>query len=83
MPRQPRLDIPGALHHIKEAEEKEIRQLRIRFSGKSITDIIKEECKKRQVSVKELRGGSRRNKVSQTRALIAYRSHRGAGLVYC
>ncbi|HDY71000.1 MAG TPA: hypothetical protein ENH50_04970 [Nitrospirae bacterium] len=69
------------VHNIlKEAEEKEIRQLRIRFSGKSITDIIKEECKKRQVSVKELKGGSRRNKVSQTRALIAYRSIEELGL---
>jgi len=59
---------------LKEAEEKEIRQLKLRISGKTITDIIREECKKRQVSVKELQGGSRRTKVSQTRALIAYRS---------
>jgi REP element-mobilizing transposase RayT len=69
------------VHNIlKEAEEKEIRQLKLRFSGKSITDIIKEECIKRQVSPKELKGGSRRNKVSQTRALIAYRSIEELGL---
>ncbi len=65
---------------LKEAEEKEIRQLKIRLSGKTITEIIKEECKKRQVSPKELKGGSRRNKVSQTRALIAYRSIEELGL---
>ncbi|HDZ88683.1 MAG TPA: hypothetical protein ENH38_08720 [Nitrospirae bacterium] len=69
------------VHNIlEEVEEKEIRQLKIHFSGKSITDIIKEECKKRQVSVKELKGGSRRNKVSQTRALIAYKSIEELGL---
>ncbi len=65
---------------LKEAEEKEIRQLKLRLSGKTITDIIKEECKKRQVSVKELQGGSRRTKVSQTRALIAYRSIEELGM---
>ncbi|MEC4685666.1 MAG: transposase [Nitrospirota bacterium] len=65
---------------LREAEEKDIRQLKLRLSGKTITDIIKEECKKRQVSIKELQGGSRRNKVSQTRALIAYRSIEELGL---
>ncbi len=65
---------------LREAEEKEIRQLKLRLSGKTITDIIKEECKKRQVSIKELQGGSRRNKVSQTRALIACRSIEELGL---
>ncbi len=65
---------------LKEAEEKEIRQLKLRLSGKTITDIIQEECKKRQVSPKELKGGSRRNKVSQARALIAYRSIEELGL---
>jgi len=54
---------------LQEAEEKEIRQLKLRLSGNTITDIIKEECKKRQVSSKELKGGSRRNKVSQARAI--------------
>jgi len=54
---------------LQEAEEKEIRQLKLRLSGNTITDIIKEECKKRQVSPKELKGGSRRNKVSQARAI--------------
>jgi len=65
---------------LKEAEEKEIRQLKLRHSGRTITEIIEEECRKRQVSPKELYGGSRRNKVSQTRALIAYRSIEELGL---
>lgn len=65
---------------LKEAEEKEIRQLKLRLSGKTITEIIKEECKKRRISSKELKRGSRRNKVSQARALIAYRSIEELGL---
>lgn len=65
---------------LREAEEREIRQLKLRLSGKTMTDIIREECKKRQVSIKELQGGSRRNKVSQTRAVIAYRSIEELGM---
>ncbi|VAX30988.1 hypothetical protein MNBD_NITROSPIRAE03-1943 [hydrothermal vent metagenome] len=65
---------------LREAEEKDIRQLKLRLSGKTITEIIKEECKERQVSIKELQGGSRRNKISQPCALIAYRSIKELGL---
>jgi len=65
---------------IKESEEREIRQLKLRWSGKTIGDIIKDECRKRQVSQLELQGGSRRRRVSRTRAQIAYRCIEELGL---
>ncbi len=63
-----------------EAQERDIRQLKLRRSGKTIGDIIKEECEKGRVSSLELKGGSRRRRVSRTRALIAYRSIDELGL---
>jgi REP-associated tyrosine transposase len=58
----------------KEAEKKEMRQMKIRRSGKTITNIIKEECTKNQVSLTELQAGSRRKIVSDIRTTIAKRS---------
>lgn len=58
---------------LNEAEEKEKRQLKFRQSGRTIAEIMEEECKSRQISLKELNSGSRRRKVSQTRAVVAYR----------
>ncbi len=43
------------------------------LSGKGISDIIREECKKYGVNEQELARGSRRRKVSRTRAVIALR----------
>jgi len=68
---------------LKEAEDKEIRQLKLgRLDNPpvTITKIIEEECEKRQISQKELTSGSRRSKISQARASIAYRivEERGA-----
>lgn len=57
---------------LKEAEEKQLRQMKFKTSGKSIQHIIEKECIKRQVSLDELQSGGRRHKVSQTRAVIAY-----------
>ncbi|HDZ62431.1 MAG TPA: hypothetical protein ENH40_04730 [Nitrospirae bacterium] len=65
---------------LMEAEEKDLRQLKLRRSGKTIADIIKEECRKKDISVNELRGGSRRTKVTQTRSMVAYRSIEELGL---
>lgn len=65
---------------LQEAEEKHIRQLKIKQSGKTIQDIIEEECTKRQISQVELKSGGRRRKVSQARATIAYRSTIELGL---
>jgi len=64
----------------KEAEKKEIRQMKIRRTGKTINNIIKEECAKNRVSQAELQGGSRRKTVSDMRAKIARRSLDELGL---
>jgi putative transposase len=56
-----------------EAEERQLRQAKLRRRGKGIPDIIREECKKGGVNERELARGSRRRKVSQTHAVIALR----------
>jgi len=58
---------------LREAEEMQLRQTKLRRSGKEIVDIIREECKKAGVNEQELVRGSRRRKVSRTRAEIALR----------
>lgn len=65
---------------LKEAEERQKRQLKIRLSGRTITNIISEECTKRGVNRTELEHGGRRRKVSRTRTAIAYRSATEPGL---
>lgn len=64
----------------KEAEKKQIRQMKIRRFGNTIANIIKEECAKNQVSMTELQAGSRRKTVSDMRATIAKRSLDELGL---
>lgn len=64
----------------REAEKKQMRQMKIRRSGKTISHIIKEECAKSRVSVNELQAGSRRKTVSEMRAKIARRSLDELGL---
>ncbi len=126
MPRQARLDVSGALHHImvrginkstifeddqdrirfleqlgqtvnkgnerilgtgdfvqtilKEAEESQLRQLKLKRSGRTIADIIREECKKGKISSEELKRGNRRRSVCDTRLTIARRSRAELGL---
>jgi len=65
---------------LQEAEEQQLRQMKIRRKGKGIEDIIQEECRKRKVSEQELRRGSRRSRVSEARAVIAYRSKEELGV---
>ena len=64
---------------MREAEEKQLRQTKLRRKGKTIAEIIKAECKKCGVSEQELVRGSRRQKVSQTRAVIALRCREEIG----
>jgi hypothetical protein len=54
--------------------------LKARRTGKTIQKIIDEECRKRGISKVELKGGGKRRKVSDTRALIAMRSRAELGL---
>ena len=65
---------------LTEAEEKTRRQLKLRRTDKTLTKIIEEECKKGQSSANELKGGSRRRKVSTVRARIAKRGVDELGL---
>jgi putative transposase len=65
---------------LKEAEDKQMKQLKLRRAGKTIADIIMEECNRDKISQKELKNGSRRNRVSDTRSRIAWRSIEELGL---
>ncbi len=64
---------------MREVEERQLRQTKLRRRGKGINDIIREECRKRGVNERELIRGSRRRKVSQTRAVIALRCKEEVG----
>ena len=65
---------------IKEAEQKSLRQMKLKRLGLTLIKIIEQECKKSGVSRKELESGGRRSKVSQTRAEIAQRGMIELGL---
>jgi len=65
---------------LKEAEEKTGRQQKLRRTGKTITKIIEEECKKGGTRATELKGGSRRRKVRTVRARIGKRGVDELGL---
>lgn len=65
---------------LKEADEKQLRQIKLRRRGHTLADIVLEECKKGRISLEELRGGSRRQRVSDTRAVIANRGREELGL---
>jgi len=64
---------------LKEAEDRQVWQLRMRQSGTTIA-IIREECAKGGISDKEIKMGSRRQLVSGIRAKITYRSREELGL---
>lgn len=57
----------------KEAEEKQIRQFKIKRAGLTITGIIEKECKTARISEKELKNGSKRMIVRNVREKIARR----------
>lgn len=65
---------------LREVEERQLRQTKLRRRGKGIADIIREECRKCGVNEQELVRGSRRRKVSQTRAVIALRCREEIGI---
>lgn len=65
---------------LKEAEERHLRQLKLRQSGPNIAEIIRQECKKSKISPEELKRGSRRRRASEARAAIALRSSKELGL---
>lgn len=65
---------------LKEAEEKQLRQIKLRRKGRTITDILREECGKIGVGEEELRQGNRRPRVCEVRLAIARRSREELGL---
>ncbi len=65
---------------LKEAEDCHLRQLKAKRASKTIEKLITEECRKQSISLPELKGGSKRRKVSNTRAAIALRSREELGL---
>ncbi|MFB0505502.1 MAG: transposase [Thermodesulfobacteriota bacterium] len=65
---------------LQEAEERQLRQLKVCRSGGTIAEIIDEECGQAKISPQEIKNGSRGNAVSRTCALIAYRSREELGL---
>ena len=65
---------------IRETEERQLRQTKLRRSRKGIGDIIREECGERQGERRGIGAGSRRRKVSETRAVIACRCKQELGI---
>lgn len=65
---------------MREAEEKTLRQLKLRRAGMSLSEIIREECDREKVSPEELKKGSRRRVVSRTRIKIAKRGLEELGM---
>jgi len=56
---------------IKEAEARIRYQLPVKERHERIDEFVDEICKSEQVSIEELKGGSRRKKVSRVRGRIA------------
>jgi len=52
---------------LQEAEERQLRQLKVCRSGGAIAEIINEECARTKISPKEVTSGSRWSAVSSTR----------------
>jgi len=65
---------------LKETEERQLRQLKLKLSGKNIQKIMDEECKKEGISAAEVKNGVRRRAVSRLRAAIASRGRTELGL---
>ncbi len=65
---------------LKEAEEKIRLQLKLRRTGRTLKQIIEQECGRADVTPQELKGGSRRRIVSKLRINIAKRGLDELGL---
>jgi REP element-mobilizing transposase RayT len=63
----------------KEAEDRQLRQMKHKRGGKPIQKIIDEECKERQINQLELKAGGKRSGVSMARAAIAWRCREELG----
>jgi chromosomal replication initiation ATPase DnaA len=66
---------------LSDAEARQLRQLKYKTGDNTIEKIIEEECKRRQISLQELKTGAKRREVSDARAMIAWRSREELGLL--
>lgn len=64
---------------LQEADERQRRQIKHKRDGRTIPQIIDEECQRRRISPQELKAGSKRRGVSDARATIAYRCREELG----
>ena len=76
--------IPGSSAFVttvlREAEEKQRRQVKVGSAGDTMLHLIDEECRKRRINPREVRSGGRRTKASEARTAIAYRATTEFGL---
>jgi putative transposase len=63
----------------KEAEDRQLRQMRYKRGGKTIQKILDEECKDRLINQLELKAGGKRSRISAARSAIAYRCREELG----
>ena len=65
---------------LREAEEKQRRQVKVGSAGDTMLHLIDEECRRRRINPREVRSGGRRTKASEARSAIAYRATTEFGL---
>lgn len=65
---------------LRDVEARQVRQLKVRMSGRGVAEIINEECARASISPKELESGNHRGAVSRVRATIANRCREELGL---
>ena len=65
---------------LREAEEKQRRQVKVGSVVDSMRHLIDEECGRKRLNPHEVRSGGRRTKASEARAAIAYRATTEFGL---
>jgi hypothetical protein len=65
---------------LEDTEERQVGQVKNKRAGLTIQKIIDEECRKKGISPAELKGGSKRRKVSDVRSLIGLRCRDELGL---
>jgi putative transposase len=65
---------------LKEADERQRRQVKVPSTAHAILRLIDEECRRRQIHPQEVQNGGRRSKATDARAAIAYRATTEFGL---
>ncbi len=65
---------------LKDTEDRHLRQLKHKRAGKTLKNIIEEECRRSGINPLELQGGGKRRAVSGTRSIIAKRGRDELGL---